>query len=93
MLTEAILRASREACALTQWPDFPDPGEKNKTNIALLIGLLDATQAIARAVYDNSVDDNRQIDKQLATQLCAQSWNIARVIVESSQERTSAPPI
>lgn len=92
-MSEHILAAAREACAAHPWPDFPDPGEKNAANLALLIGLLDSTQAVAKAIYDNAIDDGIPINKQLATKLCAQSWNIARVVVESSEINESMPPI
>lgn len=87
-MPDAILAAARQSCT-----PLPDAGPKNAENLAVLIALLNSTQSIAQAIYDNAVDDGRPIDKQLATQLCAQSWNIARVIVESSEELTSAPPM
>jgi hypothetical protein len=86
--SDAILAAARESCQ-----PLPDADPKNAQNLAVLIALLDSTQAIAQAIYDNAVDDNLPIDQQLATQLCAQSWNIARVIVEAAEQRTSAPLI
>lgn len=90
-MTEQILAAARSACATNPWPDFPDPGKKNAANVALLIGLLDSAQTVARAVFDNAMDDRNPISKQLANELYAQSWNIGRIIVDSSQVLEVAP--
>lgn len=71
----------------------PDFSNKNADNIAALMALLEAAEAIAQAIYDNAKDDRILTDQKQANELRIKSWKIDRLIIESSEDTTSAPPI
>lgn len=71
----------------------PDFSNKNADNIAALMALLEAAEVIAQAIYDNAKDDRTPTDQKQANELRIRSWRIDRLIIESSEEPTSAPPM
>lgn len=93
MNAEAIIASARESCAQAECANYIDSGHKNAENIAVLISLLDGAKIVAQAIYDNAMDDGMPINSKLATQLQIQSWNIARVIIESSRVREVMPHV
>jgi hypothetical protein len=86
-LSDLILQAARQA--LPKHADsliqLPDVGARNQPLMPLLVGLLDAAQATARAVGDNAWDDCSPLDRQLAADLAKQCRAIAADLENATQ--------
>jgi hypothetical protein len=86
-LSDLILQAARQA--LPPNPEqlicIPPSGVRNGPLLPLLIGLINAAQATARAVGDNVWDDCHPIDANLAHDLARQCRAIADDIEITSQ--------
>jgi len=85
-LSDLILQAARQAIPsdASRLITLPDSGIRNQTILPLLVGLLDATQQVARAVADNAWDESLPLDRELMTDLCRQSRAIATAIESAS---------
>jgi hypothetical protein len=86
-LSDLILQAARAAIPanVERLITLPASGARNQPLLPLLVGLLDAAQATAKAVADNAWDDCLPLDRQLATDLAKQCRAIAADIENASQ--------
>lgn len=87
VISDAVLQAARHAIPADahRWLCLPGDSLKNEPLLPLLIGLLDATKAVANAVADNSWDDCRPVDKQLASDLARAAQETAAAITSATQ--------
>lgn len=85
-LSDLILQAARQAIPshVDRLITLPDSGRHNNPLLPLLVGLLDATQQVARAVADNAWDESLPLDRELMTDLSRQSRAIATAIETAS---------
>ena len=85
-LSDLILQAARQAIPgyVSQLITLPDSGRLNQPILPLLVGLIDATQQVARAVADNAWDESIPLDRELMTDLARQSRAIATAIETAS---------
>ena len=85
-LSDLILQAARQAIPsdASRLITLPDSGRRNNPILPLLVGLLDATQQVARAVADNAWDESLPLDRKLMTDLARQSRAIAASIETAS---------
>ena len=85
-LSDLILQAARQAIPghVDRLITLPDSGRRNNPILPLLVGLLDATQQVARAVADNAWDESLPLDRELMTDLARQSRAIAASIESAS---------
>lgn len=86
-LSDAVLQAARQAIP-ADWHrliTLPPTSERNRPLLALLIGLLDATQTVAAAVADNAWDESHPIDAQLARDLAKQALKVSDDITNATQ--------
>jgi len=86
-LSDLILQAARDAIPanVERLITLPASGARNQPLLPLLVGLLDAAQATAKAVADNAWDDCLPLDRQMATDLAKQCRAIAYEIENASQ--------
>lgn len=86
-LSDRVLQAARAAIPSdpTSWISLPASGERNQPLLPLLVGLLDATQAVANAVADNAWDESFPLDSQLAKELAQQCRAITADIENATQ--------
>lgn len=79
-LSALILQAARAAIPadVDSLISVPDSGPRNRPLMPLLLGLIDATQATARAVADNARDDAHPLDRGMVNGLDQQLRSIAR---------------
>lgn len=59
--------------------------EKQRPLVPLLMALLDATEAVSRAIDDNAWDDGAPLDRQMAEELANQAYRLGAVICNASQ--------
>jgi hypothetical protein len=85
-LSDLVLQAARAAIPLhvDRLITLPASGARNQPLLPLLVGLLDAAQATAKAVEDNSWDDGLSLDRDLAAGLAKQCRDIAAGIENAS---------
>lgn len=85
-LSDLILQAARQAIPshVDRLITLPDSGRHNNPLLPLLVGLLDATQQVARAVADNAWDESLPLDRELMTDLSRQARAIAASIETAS---------
>lgn len=85
-LSDLILQAARQAIPgyVSQLITLPDSGRLNQPILPLLVGLLDATQQVARAVADNAWDESIPLDRELMADLSRQARAIAAAIETAS---------
>ena len=87
-LSDAVLQAARDAITKLgdpyTWIQVTDPGPVNRPLLPLLMALLDAAQATAKAVAENSWEAPEPADSKLAIDLSRQCQFIARAIMSSS---------
>jgi hypothetical protein len=78
-LSDLILQAARAAIPadVDSLITVPDSGPRNRPLMPLLLGLIDATQATARAVADNARDSAHPLDRGMANVLAQQLRSIA----------------
>lgn len=86
-LSDLILQAAHAALPkhASSLVLLPDSGPRNQPLLPLLVGLLDAAQATAKAVADNAWDDCLPLDRKLATDLANQARAIAADLENASQ--------
>ena len=87
-LSDLILQAARNAIPahVNSLLTLPPIGELNAPLLPLLVGLLDAVQATARAIEDNAWDAaGNRLDDQLAFDLAGQCRAIAKTLENSGQ--------
>ena len=86
-LSDLIMQAARAAIPadVDRLITLPDSGRRNQPLLPLLVGLLDAVQATAKAVADNAWDDCLPLDRDLAADLAMQCRAIAADIENASQ--------
>jgi hypothetical protein len=80
-LSDLILQAARAAIPAdvdSLIAVLPDSGPRNRPLMPLLLGLIDATQATARAVADNARDGAHPLDWMMVYGLAQQLRSIAR---------------
>jgi hypothetical protein len=79
-LSDLILQAARAAIPadVDSLITVPDSGPRNQPLMPLLLGLIDATQATARAVADNARDGAHPLDRMMVYGLAQQLRSIAR---------------
>ena len=83
-ISDLILQAAR--AAIPAHVERRDVGERNAPLIPLLEGLLDALEAVAGAVADNSFDDRQPLPKGLASDLALQARKIAGDLTQAGQD-------
>lgn len=85
-LSDAVLQAARAAIPADwhRWIQLPPISERNRPLIALLAGLLDATQTVAAAVADNAWDESHPIDKELARDYAKQALRISDDLINAT---------
>lgn len=85
-LSDLILQAARAAIPsdASRLITLPDSGIRNQPILPLLVGLLDATQQVARAVADNAWDESLPLDRELMTDLARQARAIGTAIETAS---------
>ena len=85
-LSDLILQAARAAIPgyASRLITLPDSGIRNQPILPLLVGLLDATQQVARAVADNAWDESLPLDRELMTDLARQARAIGAAIETAS---------
>lgn len=59
---------------------LPDVGARNQPVLVVLVGLIDAAEATARAVNDNAWDSAHPLDRSLAEGLAKQCRSIAATL-------------
>lgn len=95
-VSDAVLAAARAAMPRNPGEWLPAGHQRNQPVVALLVALLDATQATANAVGDNAFDDCRPLPRDLAEELARQARAIADNILNAAdapnQELWSVPP-
>ena len=86
-LSDLILQAARQALPPNpqQLIRIPPSGVRNGPLLPLLIGLIDAAQATAKAVGDNAWEDSCPLDQELARDLARQCRAIAADLETASQ--------
>ena len=86
-LSDLILQAARQALPANpqQLIRIPPSGVRNGPLLPLLIGLIDAAQATAKAVGDNAWEDSHPLDHELARDLARQCRAIAADLETASQ--------
>lgn len=86
-LSDLIMQAARAAIPadIDRLITLPASGARNQPLLPLLVGLLDAAQATAKAVADNAWDDCLPLDRQLAADLAKQCRAIAADIENANQ--------
>lgn len=86
-LSDAVLQAARDAITKLgdpyTWIQVADPGPVNRPLLPLLMALLDAAEATANAVAENSWEAPEPAERELAVDLARQCGTIARVITSS----------
>ena len=98
-LSDLILQAARQAIPsnVDELIILPGQNRLNQPLLPLLVGLLDAVQATARAVDDNAWDDCAPLDLELAAELAEQCRAIATSIENASNSPDAAdcflPPV
>lgn len=86
-LSDAVLQAARQAIP-ADWQRLiilPPTSERNRPLMALLVGLLDATQTVAASVADNAWDESHPIDKELARDLAKQALKVSDDLINATQ--------
>jgi hypothetical protein len=85
-LSDLILQAARAAIPadVDSLITVPDSGPRNRPLMPLLLVLIDATQAIARAVSDNARDSAHPLDRGMVNGLAQQLRSIARELEGSA---------
>lgn len=58
--------------------------EKQRPLVPLLMALLDAAEAVARAVEDNAWDDGAPVDRAMAEGLANQAYRLGAVVTNAS---------
>ncbi len=88
-LSDLILQAARAAIPahVDRLLTLPDSGQRNQPLLPLLVGLLDAAQATAKAIGDNAWDDCRPLNRKLALDLARQ----CRAIAADLENATECP--
>jgi len=86
-LSDLILQAARQALPANpeQLIRIPAAGPRNRPLLPLLIGLIDAAQATAKAIGDNAWEDSCPLNQQLARDLARQCRAIAADLENASQ--------
>ena len=79
-MSDLILQAARAAIPadVDSLITVPDSGPRNRPLMPLLLGLIDATHATARAVADNARDSAHPLDRKMVNVLDQQLRSIAR---------------
>lgn len=89
-MSDDVLQAARAAMPADPARWFADSTvitrlpEKQQPLVPLLMALLDAAQAVAKAVADNAYDDGRPVDRNLSSDLAKQAQAISADIASSS---------
>jgi hypothetical protein len=88
-LSDLILQAARAAIPshVDRLITLPDSGQRNQPLMPLLVGLLDAAQATAKAIGDNAWDDCHPLEHKLAADLARQ----CRAIAADLENATDCP--
>lgn len=86
-LSDAVLQAARDAITKLgdpyTWIQVTDPGPVNRPLLPLLMALLDAAEATANAVAENSWDVPEPVDAKLTRDLAKQCGRITLTIASS----------
>jgi hypothetical protein len=95
-ISDAVLTAARAAMPRHPGEWLPADHQRNQPVVALLVALLDATQATVNAVADNCRDACQPIPRDLAEELAKQARAIADSILNAAdapnREPWSVPP-
>lgn len=86
-LSDAVLQAARNAIPSDwhRWLLLPPSSKRNQPLLVLLACLIDAAQAIAKAIEDNAFDDNGGIDHQLTKEFSIQLSQIQTAITNAAE--------
>lgn len=90
-MSDAVLQAARAAMPANLASQFADPsvltvvGEKNRPLVPLLMALLDAATAVAKAIEDNAWDDHLPIPRELANALANDSYRLGATCISAAQ--------
>jgi hypothetical protein len=87
LVSDLILQAARQAVPVDaeRLMLLPDCGARNKPLMPLLVGLVEALQATAKAVDDNAWDESHPLDARLAAELAQECVAIAADIKNATQ--------
>lgn len=89
-MSDAVLQAARAAMPADPATHFLLPQAlrqlptKQRPLLPLLMALLDAAEAVGKAIDDNAWDDGAPIDRALAEELANQSYRVGAVITNAS---------
>jgi hypothetical protein len=86
-LSDLILQAARQSLPkhVDSLIQLPDVGIKNQPLLPLLIGLIDATKVVAKAIDDNAWDDIQPLPKDTATELIDDCREIIRQLKTATE--------
>ncbi len=89
VLSDRILQAARAAIPADaqRLAKLPATSVRNQPLLPLLVGLIDAAQATAKAVGDNAWDDCHPLNRELAAELARQ----CRAIAADLENATECP--
>jgi hypothetical protein len=87
VLSDLILQAARQALPkdVDSLIQLPDVGIKNQPLLPLLIGLIDATKVVAKAIDDNAWDDIKPLPKDAAAGLIDDCREIMRQLKTATE--------
>lgn len=94
-MSEVVLSAARAALPADAAARFHLPQSVRKLPakqlplVPLLMALLDAAEAVARAVEDNARDDREPLPLELAEDLAGQATRIGAVAIDAGQPRSA----
>lgn len=90
-MSDAVLQAARAAMPADPARWFADPTcitrlpEKQRPLLPLLIALLDAAEATAKAIADNAWDDSAPVERAMAEGLASQAYRLGADITNATQ--------
>jgi hypothetical protein len=85
-LSDLILQAARAAIPahVDSLLTLPDCGERNRPLMPLLVGLIDASKATARAIADNAWDTGLSVERDTAVALLADLRECMQFVKQST---------